>query len=473
MLQLRKITALTLGICLAAACNTDPPSHQPLRNDGAAAAHWFVAHQATSLSDLYKSRPWRIRARDDGGTSVLFSEGRGPRDFKPAFALRHQHPDGSATKFILNPSWTPFDFVVDSASLEVTLLAFESTNPNSTDGRLLLARCDASGRVMEEASIRVEDHLGTPASHYAIDDNTKEITSKPIDHAQAVACFNYGWQSGRAYHRIERNPRDGALYVVHNHNGVNVMRIGQHLAPVWSTQVIPSHNYSGRDTPRFTFDAKGDIWVGSQLSWLDKSIYTSHFGAELEMPSYTDYSVITKLDAQSGQRGAVVAAEGLLGGISPLGEAIFVATSQRNKKYDTANKTLEWDIAVTRIDAATGEPTLAKTLSFANEDKVLDMTTVNQTLLLAGITGGEQVDTNSWVKESAGMLLVLSADLEVLSQQPLHGPRDVRVQYVTAGPAGVAFAGTYDGPLTHTCDDDPDERRQCYSRTFVTLQHPL
>ncbi len=467
------MTALTLGICLAAACNPGPPSHQPLRNDGAGAAHWFVAHQATSLSDLYKSSPLRIRARADGGTSVLFSESSRQNEFKPAFALRHQHPDGSATGFTLDPSWTPLDFVVDSPALEVTLLAFKSTDPNSTDGCLVLARCDASGRVMQEANIRVEDYLGTPASLYRIDDDTKEVISEPITRVHAVARFNILWLSGLAYHRIERSPYDDALYVAHNYNGINVVRIGQDLQPVWSRQVMPYHPYGSMHTPRFTFDAKGDVWVGSKLSWRDKDIYTSHFGAALDMPSDTAYSVITKVDAQTGQRKSVVTAEGHIGGIAPLGEALFVATRQRNKKYDTSNKTLEWDIGITRIDAATGERTLVKTLSFANEDQVFDMTTVNQTLLLAGITGGEQVDTNSWVKESAGMLLVLSADLEVLSQQQLIGPRDVRVGHVTAGPKGVAFAGTYDGPLTHTCDDDPDERRQCYSRTFVTLQHPL
>jgi hypothetical protein len=62
-----------------------------------------------------------------------------------------------------------------------------------------------------------------------------------------------------------------------------------------------------------------------------------------------------------------------------------------------------------------------------------------------------KVDTNSEVENGKGLFLTLRADLTQESTVELVGPRDVQVRTLRLRSDGsLVFAGTRDGPLTHT-----------------------
>jgi len=124
----------------------------------------------------------------------------------------------------------------------------------------------------------------------------------------------------------------------------------------------------------------------------------------------------------------------------------------RITRHDAPNRTMEWDIAMMRgrVDG-TSLPEY-RTIDLARDDFGWALAAgAGGDLIVGGRTDYVQVDTNSEVENGKGLLLALSPDLARRAVLELAMPRDVQVRALRMLPDGrLLFAGTRDGPLTHT-----------------------
>jgi len=113
---------------------------------------------------------------------------------------------------------------------------------------------------------------------------------------------------------------------------------------------------------------------------------------------------------------------------------------------------MEWDIAMMRGRVDQASALEYRTIDLSRDDFGWAMAAApDGRLIVGGRTDYLQVDTNSEVENGKGLLLILGPDLtrEAVLQLPM--PRDVQMRAVHVLPDGdLAFAGTRDGPLTHT-----------------------
>jgi hypothetical protein len=112
---------------------------------------------------------------------------------------------------------------------------------------------------------------------------------------------------------------------------------------------------------------------------------------------------------------------------------------------------MEWDVMLgrARLDDAAED---YRTLDLSRDDFAWALAEApGGGFVLGGRTDYVQVDTNSEVENGKGLFLTLAADLTKQATVELVGPRDVKVSALRMRCDGsVVFAGTRDGPLTHT-----------------------
>jgi len=131
---------------------------------------------------------------------------------------------------------------------------------------------------------------------------------------------------------------------------------------------------------------------------------------------------------------------------------VLIGGAARLTKYDVANRTMEWDVAVMRGRLEEPSAPEYRTIDIARDDFGWALAEApDGSLLVGGRTDYVQVDTNSEVENGKGLLLTLNPDLTRQAVLELPMPRDVQVRAVHLLPDGdLVVAGTRDGPLTHT-----------------------
>jgi len=232
--------------------------------------------------------------------------------------------------------------------------------------------------------------------------------------------------------------------------GAKLYRLGPDHAQAWNVQVMPANVGMA-----FFFthellatDDDGGIHVAYQIFADDVAIYNEHFGRAPLAPIDSYDVLLSRFDGNGGFSGAQIF--GGPGGDVPTGMTArggrtLVTGAVRRTKHDLPNRTREWDLFVWREGDY-------RTFDLARDDFAWDLAQApDGTVYLAGQTDYVQVDTNSQVEDGKGFFLALSPDLERQADVTLPGPRDVVVQAMRLAPDGrLVFAGTRNGPLTHT-----------------------
>jgi len=264
--------------------------------------------------------------------------------------------------------------------------------------------------------------------------------------------FKLGWTS----HVEGVADGEGLYLLVEWSYGFKLYRLDGSNRRLWGRQVMPANVGMAFQLSPSLIVRDGDaVDVATQIFEEDLHFYGEHFGRAPLTPLGSYDVLVQRFEADGTFAGAR-----LFGGptvdhpsaMTARDGVVVVAGAARTTKFDTPNRTMEWDIAVMRGRVEGVAPPEYRTIDLARDDFGWALAeTPGGGLIVGGRTDYVQVDTNSEVENGKGLLLVLQPDLTEQSVVELPMPRDVQVHALRMLSNGrLVFAGTRDGPLTHT-----------------------
>jgi len=225
---------------------------------------------------------------------------------------------------------------------------------------------------------------------------------------------------------------------------------------LWGAQVMPANVGTAFEfLPALVARDDGAVYVATQIFGEDVHIYGEHFGRDPLTPLGTYDALVQKFAADGTFAGARLfggAAVDEPAAMTARDGEILIAGAARITKHDLPNRTMEWDVALMRGRVDGASPLEYRTIDLARDDFGWALAELpDGHLIVGGRTDYVQVDTNSEIENGKGLLLTLAPDLTQEAVLELPMPRDVQVHALRALPDGsLLFAGTRDGPLTHT-----------------------
>lgn len=155
-------------------------------------------------------------------------------------------------------------------------------------------------------------------------------------------------------------------------------------------------------------------------------------------------------------------------GLESIGDTLWLAANIRPEKENAAGGTTEWDVALMSINTQTKEIDQYFNLHDSKEDIALDFRKLNDDLfLISGWNGFVQVNTNSIVSNGQGFNWVVNQSGQIVDKELVEGARDTAVRKASITPDNkILIAKEYDRPITHTCDNDPEDR-MCFDKVMI------
>lgn len=155
-------------------------------------------------------------------------------------------------------------------------------------------------------------------------------------------------------------------------------------------------------------------------------------------------------------------------GIEAIGDTLWLLANIRTQKESAAGGTTEWDVALLAVNPETKETEQYFKLHENKEDLAYDFHRLNDDLfLVSGWNGFVQVDTNSIVSNGQGFNWLVNHSGQIVDKELIEGARDTAVTKSSITPDGkILVSKVYDGPITHTCDNDPEDR-MCFDKAMV------
>ena len=238
--------------------------------------------------------------------------------------------------------------------------------------------------------------------------------------------------------------------------GFKLYRLDAAARRVWGAQIMPANiGMAFQFTPSLVASDGGAVYVATQIFEEDVHIYGEHFGRAALAPLGSYDVLVQRFDAGGAFGGARLfggAAVDQASAMIARDGVVLIAGAARITKHDIPNRTMEWDVAMMRGRVDDTSPLEYRTFDLARDDFGWALAAAQDgRLVVGGRTDYVQVDTNSEVENGKGLLLTLGPDLTREAVLELPTPRDVQVRAVRLLPDGdLVFAGTRDGPLTHT-----------------------
>ena len=269
---------------------------------------------------------------------------------------------------------------------------------------------------------------------------------------------------------------DGSLYVMAYTYGIKTYRISENLNTVWGAQVMPAYTYLWthliQNGAALAVNEQGDVYVAFELFDDDILIYEHHFGRSLDAQDNPDdnASIGVSVFNNSGQyqrsflAGVPEYSEQLVA-IGFQNEWFWIGGNVRHDKFENADRT-EWDLLLMRYSSADGTLFDYNLIHHDEGDFAYDVELLsNGNFLYGGVTGFRQAETNSIVSNGTGMLVEVTQEGEIARKQTMPEPRHVSINLIHAvNDNQILFANTYNGPITHTCDNDDS---LCYQDAAV------
>jgi hypothetical protein len=143
----------------------------------------------------------------------------------------------------------------------------------------------------------------------------------------------------------------------------------------------------------------------------------------------------------------------LLPQLGVSGQHVIVASTVSVAKAPEPNDTSQLDISVGTLDRSSGV-TGSRILDFGEDDIVHAVARCGARLCVAGVTGARSVDTGSTITFGSGFLLPLAPDGEPHDMVRLGSARHSEILQLAPSAQSLLFFGSFDGPITHTADQD-------------------
>ncbi len=261
--------------------------------------------------------------------------------------------------------------------------------------------------------------------------------------------------------------------------GIKFYALSQALTVDWSEQVMPAHLYLWWDyAPTQSSVAFGEdksIYIAFDGFSDEAEAYRWHFNRTLEVDNELSNIFVAVYDSNGNFEQIVnpgnTAYGEQLNGITYRDKKLWIAANLRHNKLDPSSATdTEWDSVLMQLNTNTAdlEQVNYHIIDFDEEDFMSGFSPLpNGNFLLSGKTGFVQADTNSQVSYGDGLFVEVNPQGEVQRSVTLQQPRDVFVRAAQVlSNHQILFAATFDGPITHTCEQDTS---LCYIKSAVGL----
>ena len=268
---------------------------------------------------------------------------------------------------------------------------------------------------------------------------------------------------------------NGFFYLLTYSYGVKVYKFDRALEVQWSQQVMPAYTWlwasSLSNKAKFTINNYDEIFVGFELFNEDVKVYEQHFNRSFNKPiENKDIAVSVFSTDGEYQRSYLTGkqdSENLVG-LVYKDNRLNIAANVRIAKPEATNSTTEWDMLLMSVSPDDGWMDEYQLIHIDKEDSAQDVALLpNGNILFAGTTGFVQVDTNSQVTNGNGLLVEVDESGGIVRSLIMSAPRNVIVEAaVPIDDHQILFASRYDGPITHTCDND---NSGCYTKSALGI----
>ena len=270
--------------------------------------------------------------------------------------------------------------------------------------------------------------------------------------------------------KMQMKWHDNGLYVMAYTTGVKLYRLSESLDVTWQQQAMPAHTWlwtSGGSNTAALAVGGGEVFVAFEVLADEAHAYDWHFNRALGKTT-DDKDIAVSVFSQNGEYSRSF----LLGnndeheqlvGIEYRDAHLWIGGNVRKQKYQQPNYTTEWDLMLMKTTADHGDERGYYLIDHDREDLATQFIPMNNNnFLFAGATGYRQVDSNSIVSYGKGMVLQVNQSGEAINHLVLDKPRHIVIDSVALTEDDkVIFSGVYDGPITHTCDNDES---LCYQK---------
>ena len=252
------------------------------------------------------------------------------------------------------------------------------------------------------------------------------------------------------------------LLISYNYEGLKLTRYDQDLTQRWS-QVISAQNFINSAYFGLAYtavDSQGNIFVAASLTNNSVAAHNHRFSASLEYNSekLTEANIIIRAYTPDG----VPIIDKVIGSdesdsiadIEIINDTLLVGVNNRRlKSPEASNNTTEWDIGLFEVNL-TDFSFNHHFLNFDNEDLLRGITRLGNDVYLFGVTGFNQVDTNSWVTNGKGFYkkLAYGSSQDWHSYIEIPGVRHSEIIDLTVVNNQLMAVGQSDAPITHSSD---------------------
>ncbi len=429
-------------------------------------AGWPAEVRARTAGDGVVNQLPRLRIAEGGEVYALRREKPGWLSYDPrelTSSISRYAADGTLLYAFDGGGDVLVDVVVHPGG-QLTTLALRSV-PGEDRFHIVLARRQPDGSTMFEQALddEVSEH---DRQFYTVTDSTIESETLPpwIEDGHTVVTGSQ-WLYFNADYRLSL--LDGVLYMTAPVFGLRIYRLSDSLVPVWAQTVVPvSDGWLFASEPQIATDRDGTVWVTSGTDPETARIQEVHFGTAITPRPTTPAALLSRFDATTGQRreNLIVDTPTVVALRVEDGIATVVGRS-RIRKFDRPNDTTEWDVFLAHASAT--EVLDHRLIDVMREDLAYDGAFLDDgRIAVVGTFDFLQVDTNSWVENGSGMVLLLDRDGAPLHVSALRGPRHVEVTACAVAGDTLYVGGKLDSYITHTCDDDRSGK-DCHNRAFV------
>ena len=451
----------------------EPPPNPVVKAPPVETTLWGDSLPFRRWENGYSNDIQKVQSRDDGTLCYLILREQEQSQRWPIESVECIDAEGTV---VFQISSTEDDIIKDilispSGDLYITTLTDAHDESREWGYFLRISQFDRQWQKVEEAILVDSEEPGESAI-YDTEDGvlTIEPFNKSLDGKPLILSSGYA-----------------SLYWANNHlhllaysYGIKLYRLDQSLTPVWATQVMPQHSAlsifglsPGTDV---TFDEHGNAYVAFDLYLDEYRYYEIHFGQEwekqVEPSNKLDLGVVRVSNSGEHLTGYFVGIPDYseyLVSIEYQNGSLWLASNASVKKFDRENDTLEWDIQLYEINAMDGQYLRHHLLDIEGDDRVSSFAlTPDGDFLLSGVIGFHQFDSNSWTRDGKGLLAKVDTQGVITTMKTLENPRNVVINdAIQMSNGSIHFGGIFDGPLTHTCDDDLEEMKMCYYKAML------
>ncbi len=243
------------------------------------------------------------------------------------------------------------------------------------------------------------------------------------------------------------------------------------IAPAHST--LWFHSLAIRRIAHLAISEHGDAVVSMDLSRERARFLNAAYDTQFAVSDLGVQQLVTFIDQKSLAINQVVVGNDqvveFIAGVQIRNGIAWLANNTLLKKDNAAGGTTEWDVALMAVDVSTKLLKHHFVLHDDQEDIVNDFNLLpDDLMLLSGSNGYAQADTRSQVSNGRGFHWVVNQAGEIINKERVNGERDTQVLRTSVSGHHIVHAKLYDGPITHTCDYDP-ERTLCYNKAMIEV----